>query len=452
MKKRWIVLFAVLLMSFLLVACQNETTEDEAETSPALKNLDFYVLSDGTYGVKVKEAEALTLEELVIPSTYDGNAVTELADEAFKNCRSLKTVTIPDSVKHIGVNAFVGCDALESMSLPFVGAEMDGETNAHLGYLFGAQWSADNGKAVPESLKEIVVTGGTKIEASAFRHCEHLTSITIPDSVTHIGSFAMQGCSGLSRVSLPFVGKEKNGTTDTHFGYVFGAISQDYNKDHVPETLKEVAITGGEEIPFSSFQACSKIEHIKIGSSVQRICRYAFSGCTSLVSIDFETESQLKEIHMQAFAHCSSLKSIEIPVGVTSIGTLAFLKCKALEYIELPDSLVSIGISPFNECSSLKSVKVGSGLTTLDKLLFYGCSALESITIPNTVTKIELELMLGSDAFTRLYYNGTAAQWKSVQKAESGFFDRVTVYYYSESEPTETGNFWHYVNGVPTAW
>ena len=122
--------------------------------------------------------------------TIPNSSVTSIGSSAFSGCTSLPSVSIPASVTSIGNYAFRNCTALGSITIPFVGATKDGRSNTHFGYIFGASSYSDNGNYVPASLKEVIVTGGTSIGSSAFRNCTSLTSVTIPDSVTSIGSSA----------------------------------------------------------------------------------------------------------------------------------------------------------------------------------------------------------------------------------------------------------------------
>ena len=122
-----------------------------------------------------------------------------------------------------------------------------------------------------------------------------------------------------------------------------------------------------------------------------RFGSYAFSGCSSLTSV--EIPEGVTTIESQTFSGCSALTSVVIPEGVTSIGSGAFRNCSALTSVVIPESLTAIGNSAFEGCSSLASVEIPEGVTTIESQTFSGCSALTSVVIPESLTAI------GSDAF-----------------------------------------------------
>ena len=142
-----------------------------------------------------------------------------IMDSAFRECSSLTSIVIPDSVTSIGSDAFYNCTSLKTVTF---------EAGSQL----------------------------TSIEYRAFEGCGSLTSIVIPDSVTSIGHGAFNGCSSLESITLPFVGAELNGTSNTHFGYIFGASSYSYNSEYVPSSLKEVIITNEQKIDGNAFFDC----------------------------------------------------------------------------------------------------------------------------------------------------------------------------------------------------
>ena len=279
---------------------------------------------------------------VIVPSTYNGKAITAINEAAFQNNTTITSVYIATSVTNIAKGSFSGCSALEEIIIPFVGAEA-GKTSSDtyqypLGYIFGTS-SYEGGTAVkqyyygsstsstpsttyyiPSSLRSVTVTGGN-ILYGAFYNCSMLTTVTIGDGVTSIEECAFYGCSGLTSVII------------------------------------------GEGVT-------------SIGSS-------AFSGCSGLTSVTIG--DGVTSIGMSAFVNCSGLTSITIPDSVTSIVDGTFYGCSGLTSVTIPDSVTSIGNQAFDGCSSLTSVTIGNGVTSIGALAFSGCSSLRSINYTGVV-------------------------------------------------------------------
>ena len=142
---------------------------------------------------------------------------------------------------------------------------------------YGVLYSPD-GKRLLEGNDDITsytIKKGTKVICdSAFRWCESLKSIVIPDSVTEIGEYAFGGCESLQSIVIP-------------------------------ESVTEI----GED----AFYWCRSLQSIVIPESVTKIGEYAFEGCESLQSIVIP--DSVTEIGRHSFEYCSSLQSIVIPKG-----------------------------------------------------------------------------------------------------------------------------------------
>ncbi len=314
--------------------------------------------------------------QIVVQNTVNGYTITSISDNAFANCTAQiiwgdnpsiqtfgyafknylgTTLTIPNSVIKIEEGALYGCSNLESIALPFVGASLNGNSNTHFGYIFGAGSSSYNSDYVPNLLKTVVITGGESIGSGAFYNCSSLTSITIPNSVTSIGDSAFYNCSSLTSITIP------NSVTS---------------------------------IGLYAFEGCSSLESITIPNSVTSIGSYAFSGCGSLKTVTFGENSELESIGSYAFEGCSGLQSITIPSSVTSIGDRAFYGCSSLEYNEYENGLY-LGNSENQyllllkaKSTSITSCEINSNTKLIYYSAFIACSNLESITIPNSVTSI----------------------------------------------------------------
>ena len=142
----------------------------------------------------------------------------------------------------------------------------------------------------------------------------------------------------------------------------------------------------------------SSITSVTIGTGVTSIGDWAFSECSSLTSVTIP--NSVTSIGDWAFSECSSLTSVTIPNSVTSIGDGAFSGCNRLNSITIPNSVTSIGERAFSECSSLTSVTIPNSVTSIGDWAFGECTSLTSVTIPNSVTSIGYQAFYGCSSLT----------------------------------------------------
>ena len=99
----------------------------------------------------------------------------------------------------------------------------------------------------------------------------------------------------------------------------------------------------------------------------------------------------------------------------------------------------------YRACDSLTSVTIPDSVTSIGEDAFYNCRSLTSVTIGNGVTSIGYAAFEGCDSLNTVYYKGTAEEWSSIGIGSwNSKLINATRYYYSETEPTTQGNFWHY--------
>ena len=446
------------------ITISGKAKEIPAEKFKGIEEISHVTIEEGVTSIGEEAFFACKgLASIVLP-----DSVTNIGDWAFSGCSGLTSITIPDSVTSIGSSAFRGCTGLTSITIP------DSVTSVGSWAFYGC--SSLTSITIPDSVTSIgnyafsgcsgltsitIPDSVTSIGNGAFSDCSGLTSITIPNSVTSIGYLAFSRCSGLTSMTIPFVGEKADGSGATPFGHIFGASSYATNSDYVPESLKEVIITGGSSIGDRAFCNCDGLTSITILDGVTSIGEYAFYGCSGLTSVTFPDSvtsigsnafrgctgltsvtipdsvtsighgafsgcsgltsvtisDSVTSIGYFAFYGCSDLTSITIPDSVTSIGLSAFDGCIGLTSITIPDSVTSIGGSAFHNCSGLTSLTIPDSVTSIGSGAFSGCSGLTSVTIPDSVTSIGYSAFDGCSGLTRINFQGTKAQWQAIKKS-----------------------------------
>ena len=144
--------------------------------------------------------------------------------------------------------------------------------------------------------------------------------------------------------------------------------------------------TSNDEIGEYAFAYCSGLTSLTLPVGITSIGEFAFSGCSGLTSLTLP--AGITSIGEYAFYGCSGLTSLTLPAGITEIGESTFSDCSGLTSLTLPDGITSIGISAFSGCSRLTSLTLPAGITSIDKYAFSGCSRLTSLTLPAGITSI----------------------------------------------------------------
>ena len=146
--------------------------------------------------------------------------------------------------------------------------------------------------------------------------------------------------------------------------------------------MKNWTYNSGED--WYKTQYTNAIEKVIINEGITNIGNYAFSGCSSLTSINIL--EGITSIGCSAFYKCNGLTSINIPEGVTAIEEDTFYGCSSLTSIVIPESVTSIGNDAFSGCTSLQSIEIPEQVTSIDAYVFEGCSSLERINVDENNT------------------------------------------------------------------
>jgi len=171
----------------------------------------------------------------------------------------------------------------------------------------------------------------TKLGTGTFYNCQSLTNITIPNSVTEIGENAFELCLGITSIEIPE-----------------GVTKINSNTFKFCRNLKEITLpTSLKEIASNAFDYCDSLSELDIPNEVENIGEYAFKQCEGLLNLSIsENLSSIKE---GAFKNCRKLDNIIIPNKITSIGNSAFANCNNLKSVIIADNVLNIGNDNFNE-------------------------------------------------------------------------------------------------------
>ena len=403
------------------------------------KGVVFTLQEDNTYSITDYTGNAT---EVIIPSKYQGVAVTSISERAFEYCRRLTSITIPSSVTSIGSFAFLGCYKLiEVYNLSSLNIKAGSSNHGDVAYYAKNVYTATTGKSklFTDENDYIFYDDGTnrylmgysgtdtaltlpasckgnnyEIYQYAFYERDDIASVTIPNSVTNIGSYAFYGCSELTAVYITDLAAWCNisfGSSSSNPLYYAKNLYLNGNKVTALEipsgvtSIKQYAFSGCSgltsiTIPESvtsigegAFYGCSGLTSITIPESVTSIGEDAFYGCSGLTGVyitDLATWCNISFGNNEAnplyyaknlYLNGNKVTSLEIPSGVTSIKPYAFSGCSGLTSVTIGNSVTSIGSTAFVYCSGLTSITIGSGVTSIG-YAFYGCNSLESITLP----------------------------------------------------------------------
>lgn len=259
-----------------------------------------------------------------------GEGTDKIVSYSLFECNDLELITLPESVKTIESYALYGCTSLLALNVE------------HL----------------------------TTLSAHALHSCSGLTKLTFGKQLTSIGLGALEGCGAIRTLTLPFVGGST--TENTYLAYIFGAETPDFAPGYYPQYLARITLldTCTALGQFALYE-CDMLTEVTLPDTLTSIGLRAFSGCLYLESILFP--NALERIGDNAFFGCRSLKKMDLSnTALTSIGTNAFYFCDALTEVKLPNTLTVLPASCFAQCNKLVSINL-ENVATIGKNAFRGC-------------------------------------------------------------------------------
>lgn len=372
-----------------------------------------YSIKEGTKEICDSAFSNCELKSISIP-----NSVRTIGKNAFSNCWNLESIDLPDSVVSIGESAFSGCTNLKSVHLswyvlsigdysfsncpnlklinipksvttigvnPFCGyrnTRLKINSNSSR-YLFDREFLIDDVEKRLISYfgqgTRICVPYSIKyIGDCAFYGCETITQVTIPDTVVSIGSCSFQGCKSLQTINIPISVSSIGEASFSGCSSLFEII--------IPDSIQSIGSNPFGECENISITSKSSrfiiYKGMLIDTRQKRLITY-FGNEESLIIPD----NSVSSIGALAFYH-KRIKDIGIPNSVHTIENLAFSGCKLLENISFPNSISSIGSWAFSFCESIKYITIPNSVSSIEEGTFNSCKSLQGISLPESVQSI----------------------------------------------------------------
>ena len=406
-----------------------------------LKQFEFTLNSDDTYSIAA--AGTSTDCMLVIPSEYNGKAVTEIEAYGFRDCNNLVKVTIPESITRCLSGAFYDCYKLvevykltsaniyfdshitvySSLSEPssltekdnFIFYENEGEY-----YLIGYTGSSSS-LVLPEKYNNEYYT----IYKYAFYNNKTIRSLTLPFLVKDIQHNAFAGCTGLSSVCCPA------GTLSTGYGIFYNCglssffIEFDYfwgfswwNSSIRPGMLDESLTSSNWTQKWLVNNITTNALYDYVVSNGNAILTQ-YKGADTVVVVPSTIDGYTVIGISTAFVNNSEITSVTLPDTIQILNHYAFAFCTKLTKVELPDSLTYIGEMAFYSCTSLTEFTISENVTYIGDNAFGQCTKLATINYKATDLKQGALSKCGENAVVNI-----AANVKSIPE---GFFSNRSI-------------------------
>lgn len=352
-----------------------------------------------------------------------------LSSFTFKDCTQLASIVIPKNIDKIIEKAFYGCTSLKSIILP-------------------------------ENI-EIV-------EDNAFNGCSNLTNLIINNKIKSFGSLVFKDCSKLNSINF-------NGTLSDWVSISFKDL---YSNPH-NRASSNLYINNTNVLNYQKILSTDLNDTNSLGS-------FALSNFTNLKEL--EIPNNITSIGMATLYGCGNLEKLTLP----------FIGCEKRnynEYYQYPLGYIfgetnysnSIAVNQYYVISSskiashipatyyipnkLKCVIVSDGdipygafyncvnLSEIDILntsyicsyAFYNCTGLTSLVLPSNIGTIDTYAFTNNT--TKIYYQGNLENWNMIDiKTNNSGISNPNIYYFSDNEPNQSGNFWHYINSEIVIW
>ena len=397
-KKLLICILALLFLVASAILLTNNIMKAKADDNNLTSDFNFTQITNSAgepaYKVALNSAAKVSAETIIVPNTYEGLPVTEIADNGFGASSKLTVVALPSSIEKIGNNAFANCKVLKHVSMPKV----------------------------------------KTIGNNAFAMCPSLERMYFPQSITSVGTNILRNNS--NEIYIQRSENEISNLWNSTWNQYFTGI-ETYDAE-IGETLHYVPILDSENGDIIGYEipewqtlgdaGADMVIYTMVKSAAKpdeylpllNINTGAFMG-TDVNSITirdrhdddpmFEPAQHKLNLRSAALSYTYA-KEINIETSITlnhpddlqnnnfenenGKSTYVFAGSLDLEAITLPEDIDEITSYMFSDCNFLKQIKIGKnteannlmGITKIGQHAFEGCFAIDSITLPSTVVEV----------------------------------------------------------------
>lgn len=350
-----------------------------------------------------------------------------IGDYAFRECKGLSSLVIPDGVTSIGEGAFEDCRNLTSIiilnksDLITIGDYAFRRCASLFSFIIPSGVKNVGNEVFAEclSLKNIIIPNSVvKIGNSAFNGCRNLFSISIPDSVKSIGNFVFSGCHSLKQLII--VGGSRKKFEELLPEYKEKLVEQDYSTEVTSDDWNN-SWTDEFGVKYSNDKKkllwANNIEgDYTILEGTRVLCDDSFSWNNDLIAVHMP--DSVLVVGKDAFKNCKFLKNVAISNSIKVMDEGAFWGCDSLTRINIPKHLMKLGEGVFGMCdceiinsSNLYKVQdralysadmkvllhypakknafiLPKSVTIINDFAFFGCASLSTISIPETIKYI----------------------------------------------------------------
>lgn len=335
--------------------------------------------------------------------------VEEIGGWAFYKCTNLTTVEIAAGEIKIGEYAFGSCSAITDLyydgtmddwaTMEFAATESTPMYYAQNFYIKDSAGDVGyNGNKYMPLINVNLTEAVEEIGKYAFYKVKFV-NITIPATVTKIDSGAFSSAS--------FTNVYYGGTIENWIDINYADSSS--NPMCVASNFY-IADNGGT-ITYNGVKY-STLTEASVGDGITKLPAYAFYGMRDLKVVHLP--NTLTEIGNYAFYNCISMTGITLPDGIETIGSYAFSNCLSLASIDLPNTISTIGNNAFELCCRLVEVVMPDSLEIVQEKVFSKCYSLTNIIIPGSITRFNDDAFVDCTALQNVYYDGTIESWCNV--------------------------------------